>query len=194
MTRVLAALTLLTSGCVIGGGETYWEFQSPEAVSVRIGSGEVSVRSVDDDVVRIWWEGGGVGDNARPEVERADNGVVFIDADGGFLGGGDVRVGLPAGVGIEAIVDRGEVDVGLQAPSDVAACVAAGEVSIGVPAGGYRLDLDVGAGELSTEMFHDPDAPYEIAACVGAGEVELYVFDALLDDGFWGDDDDEYDW
>ena len=193
MTRVLAALPLLGVGCVVGGGETYWEFEAPTAVSVMLASGEIDVRSVDDEVARIWWEGGGFGDNARPEVKRSDSGVVFVDADGGLLGGGEVRVGLPAGVGIEAILDRGEVDVGLQAPSDVAACVAAGEVSIGVPAGGYRLDLGVGAGSLTTEIYDDPGAPFEIAACVGAGEVDLYVYDELLDDGFWGDADPE-DW
>ncbi|MBX2797828.1 MAG: hypothetical protein KTR31_09175 [Myxococcales bacterium] len=172
MTRWLVVLAV-AGGCVVGGGEGYWEFDDPRLVSVRIGSGDITVDSTSGDVMVLEWDGGGFGDNARPDVQEA-GGEVRVDANGGVLGGGSVTLDVPHGVALDLTVERGSIDVTLDAPANVFACVAAGSVSLGVPAGGYVLDVGLIA-TVDSDVYHDPDAEHTLHACSAAGSVEVFA-------------------
>jgi hypothetical protein len=164
-------LALLLSACVVGGGERSWLFEDATALSVALGSGEVTVVSSPDAAAVVAWDGGGVGQAANPDVWQ-DGGCVFVDAKGG-LGGGELEVEVPAGASVTAHLSRGEITITLDAPADIDACVGAGEITIEVPPGAYALDLQMGAGEISSDITHDAGAEHVIRACAGAGEVTV---------------------
>lgn len=166
----------LCSGCVVGGGDRSWSFERPAEVVVQIGSGEIGVISSPDDRLRVSWEGGGVGDNGRPDVYE-EGGVVWVDANGGILGGGEVRLEIPDGVAMDLEVSRGEIHTALSAQASIDACVATGEVSLGVAPGPYVLDLAIGLGHLESELWHDPTSPYRLSACTAVGDLHVYIYD-----------------
>lgn len=167
-------LAVLGGGCVVGGGERSFTAPDVEVVRLRLSGGEIAVQGTDRTDVYVEWDGGGFGRNAQPDIYEQE-GELMVDAAGGLLGGGDIWVEVPAGVHIDATVERGEVDIHLLERASVDACVAAGEVTVGVPRGAYRLELAGGVGELSSSgIIDDPDAPYRISVCVGAGEATVY--------------------
>jgi hypothetical protein len=102
------------------------------------------------------------------------DGHVFVDADGGFLGGGELHISVPQGVDLDFVMDRGCIEVDLDAAASVSSCLGAGDTSIHLPAGRYAMDLGVAAGSIvSEELIDDPNAPFAIHACVGAGSLEV---------------------
>lgn len=167
---------ILSTGCVVGGGDQGWTFERPTSVVVQVGSGSIDVVSSPDDQLRAWWEGGGFGDNASPDVYE-EGGVVWIDANGGVLGGGEVRVEVPAGTSMDLEVARGEIHTALTEQASIEACVAAGEVSLGVAPGPYVLDLAIGLGHLESELWHDPTSPYRLSACTAVGDLHVYIYE-----------------
>ena len=170
---MVGVLALGLVGCVVGGGEeSSWTFDEVTAVDVSMKSGGITIWSAHEDQLAIWYDGGGLGGAARPEVFQAD-GTVVVDGRGG-LGGGNLEIEVPAGVPITAILDRGDMNILLDVPSDIDACLAAGELSIGVPPGPYDIEVEAGAGRVSIELEDDPDAEHFIRACAGAGEIRLY--------------------
>ena len=166
----------LLSGCVVnvGGGEPSWSFEQPRELVVTLGSGDIQVRSTPSTEMQVRYDGGGLGDSANPDVWQDRDGTVIVDADEGIFGGGSVEVELPAGVDVDLVVDRGAIEVQLDAPTNIYACVGAGSVSIGVPPGPYELDVAVGAGAISSEVYHQRGAPYRIEVCTGAGDVQIF--------------------
>ena len=172
---VLAAI-----GCAVGGSEREFTFDDAIGLTIELGSGDVVVESSADEVLYVTYDGGGLGKAARPDVYQED-GEVFVDART-LLGGADIEALAPAAVPLDIQVDRGDIDVELAASASVHACVGAGSVSIGVPAGEYRLDLDVGAGSISSEIVDRADAPYTLSVCAGAGSVDVHVHDPVFDD------------
>jgi hypothetical protein len=169
-------LVLGTSGCVIGSVDQEFVFDDATAVSVEVSNGSLEVSSSGDDSLRIAVDGGGIGRGAVPEVTERPDGTVVVDMRGG-LGGGDVLLALPAGMSLDALIERGDISAALESPSSLDLCVAAGDASIGLPAGGYDLDLDMGAGDISAQgIWQDDQSPWSIGVCVGAGSVDLYVF------------------
>jgi hypothetical protein len=169
------ALLMVMVAC--GGGDQSWTFDDVSAVDLEVSSGEITVVPSLDGRAHVSWSGGGVGDNARPDVILLDNGTLIVDAAGGILGGGELEVEVPEGASVRAHAQRGEVDIALSMPADVDACVGAGEVTIAVPAGGYYIDASLGAGKLSGELVHDPDARHTLSVCAGAGEISLEVYE-----------------
>lgn len=176
MTRAMLLLPLLAAGCLIevGGGSTQWDFEDATALEIRLSSGDVTITSTSGPDVEVYWEGGGVGDNARPEVSTDRFGRVRVDANGGLLGGGSIEVALPAGIDVDVQVERGAIDAHLDAPTNIFACTGAGSITLGVAPGPYELDLGVGVGVIDSDVWHEPGAPYTIEVCLGAGDVELY--------------------
>jgi len=167
-------LSVAVVGC--GGGDQSWSYDGVKAVDLAVSSGEIEVLTSDDGQTHVEWSGGGVGDNARPDVWLDGNGTLVVDAAGGILGGGELSVWVPAQVGVHAHAARGEVSVILANPSDVHGCVGAGEVSVAVPAGLYFIDAAVGAGSIDSDLVHDPEAEWTLSACAGAGEVSFTTY------------------
>ena len=165
-------MALVWSACVVGGGSTTWEFVQPDSLTVLVASGDIDVRSSPDDLMIVDWEGGGVGDNARPDVSDV-RGDVVIDANGGIAGGGSVMAEVPDGTTLNLEVARGSIDVELEAPANITACVAAGSVRLVLPPGPYEMDLNVAAGVIGQEVFHEEGAPYRLSACAAAGEIRV---------------------
>ena len=165
----------MSVGCVfaVGGGESEWSFTSPTRAEVQVANGDINARSSLDDRLVVRWDGGGLGDNARPDVRELANGTVIIDADGGIAGGGTVDLDVPPGTTLDLVVDRGSIDVMLDEPTSLFACVGAGSIDITVPEGPYRLEVGAGIGVISTGIIPDPSAPYVIEVCVGAGDVQI---------------------
>ncbi len=168
-------VALLLGGCVVGGGEGSWVFDGATGLRIELASGEVSVTPSEDGALRLAFDGGGIGQAARPEVGQEGGEVELLASDG--LGGGEVDARVPPGIPIEVLLDSGEIAVELVAPADVFLCVATGSVDLVVPAGAYRLDLDVGVGSVAEEIVHDPDAEHAIALCAGAGDVTVRTAD-----------------
>lgn len=179
----LGALMGLT-GCMVGGGTQEWNLEGVQRLEVLHGAGDLHIQSTLDAAEGTWvfWDGGGIGnDNVRPEV-WVEDGIGYVDANGGPLGGGDLDIHTPLGVDLVVKLERGDAALWLQAPANIDACVAAGALSIGVPAGVYDLELDGAAGALnSTGLQHDPDAEHGIRACVAAGELEVYDIESHPD-------------
>lgn len=163
---------VLLGGCAIGGGEGSWVFDDASALRVELASGEVVVGPSEDGAVRLAFDGGGIGQAARPEVGQGSDGAVELLASDG-LGGGDVEAQVPGGLPITVLLDQGDIEVELEEPADVFLCVGAGSVELVVPPGAYRLDLDVGVGSVSDEIVHDPDAEHALTLCSGAGDVSV---------------------
>ncbi len=165
---------LAATGCIVevGGGERTWTFEEPHALQVRLSSGDLEVESVPGDELTVHWEGGGLGDNAAPDV-RDDEGWVVLDANGGPLGGGSIEVEVPDGTSLDLSVERGSLDVELYAPADIYACVGAGSIRLDVAPGPYELDVGVGVGVIGTDIWHEAGASYRIEICLGAGDVEI---------------------
>jgi hypothetical protein len=178
---------VMATGCVVGGGEQTYHFDDLAGVRIELGSGDVEVFGEEDrHGSEITLDIGGVGKkNARGELLVGDDGWLTVDANGGFMGGGDIEAWLPAGMPVEVFVERGDATVFLERPADVVACVAAGSVTIEVPMGAYRLDLNGGAGAVSTQdVWGDDEAVHSIEACVGAGDVDVIGFDPSEADPF----------
>lgn len=157
----------------VGGGEREWSFDAPPAVQAEVANGDLRVTTSPDATLFARWDGGGLGDNARPDVVELFDGTIVIDADGGVAGGGTLDIEAPAGTDLELVVDRGAIDVQIDAPSNIFACAGAGRVALSVPPGPYRLELSAAIGVIDSEIRDEPGAPYTIEVCVGAGEVEL---------------------
>lgn len=157
----------------VGGSDDRWEFDEDlEAVFVKVANGTIDVSSTEGPV-EVEWDGGGFGDAASPDV-YVEDGILYVDADGGATGGGDAVVRLPAGVGIGAWIDYGEVDVVLDERSDVVACAVAGDVRIEVPSGAWDLYLDTPIGDTSVEgVQDDPQAEWHIRSRIGAGSLSI---------------------
>ncbi len=164
-------------GCVVGGGTQVHRYDDLEGIAIELGSGDVAVWGEADRAseTEVLLDLGGIGqDTARGTLTLQPNGWLHVDARGGPLGGGDIEAWVPAGLPVEVLVERGDVDVVQERPADVNACAAAGSVHIEVPAGGYRLDLDGGAGSIeSSGVWDEPGAKHVITACFGAGDVEV---------------------
>jgi hypothetical protein len=174
---LLCSLVLLPA-CVVGGGEQDWEIDGVEAATVRLSNGEVQLRSEEGrSTAFVYYSGGGIGPNAvHPEV-RVANGMLMVDAAAGLFSGGELEVVVPAGVPIDAHVERGELSIDLAAPSHLRGLVGAGELSIAMPAGSYVLDLSADMGEVQVQgVVHDEHADHAIQACVGAGELTVTGF------------------
>lgn len=168
-------MVVAASGCIVevGGGEGEWRFVQPPMVEVEISNGDIEVVSSRSNEMIARWEGGGLGDNARPDVVELSDGTVRVDADGGIAGGGTMRVEVPMGTDLNLTVDRGSIDVFLDEPASVFACAGAGYVGLTMPPGPYRLELGAGIGVIDNGIVDEPTAPYTLEVCVGAGEVEL---------------------
>jgi len=178
MTRYPVLLLLsLAPACVVGGGEQTHRYDDLEGVFVELGSGDVEIWGEEGraSTTEVHLDLGGIGqDTARGTLTVGADGWLHVDARGGIFGGGDIEVIVPAGLPVEAIVERGDVDVVQDRPADVSACAAAGSVTIEVPAGGYQLDLDGGAGSIDARgVWHDPDAEHTLQGCFGAGDVRI---------------------
>lgn len=174
--------TVFLVGCVVGGGDRSWVFDGATALHVELASGSIVVTPSMDDRLRLAFDGGGVGQPARPVVDQLDDGTVTLLASDG-IGGGDVDARVPAGIPIEAELDQGDISVTLEAPADVFLCVAAGSVDLVVPPGDYRLDLDVGAGSISAGVVESEGADHLLSVCAGAGDVTVRTpDDTALDD------------
>ena len=142
-------------GCVVGGGERSFVVNEPvEMVEIALENGEVHVVSVDREGVLVEWEGGGVSETDLFSTSVED-GVLVLDADCDGVCGGELYVEVPPS-------------------TDLCVQLAAGEAALEVEPGGWDLDLDVGAGELSVVDVHDdPDADRRICAVVAAGELSI---------------------
>jgi len=171
----VAGLAMIMSGCLVevGGGQQEWSFRAPPAVEVEVANGDIRVGSSFDDELVARWDGGGLGDNARPDVFELSDGTIVIDADGGIAGGGTIDLEVPDGTALDLRVDRGSIDVSLDSPTSIFACAGAGRVGLALPPGPYRLELGAVVGVIENQIVDDPGAPYTIEVCVGAGEVEL---------------------
>ncbi len=171
----LLGLAAFATGCIVevGGGEREWRFVDPVAVEAEVSNGDIQVVSSRNDELIARWDGGGLGDNARPDVDELADGSVRIDADGGVAGGGSLELEVPDGTVLDLTVDRGSIEVTLDAPTSIFACAGAGYVGLTVPPGPYRLQLGAGVGVIDSTIVDDPTAPYTLEVCVGAGEVEL---------------------
>jgi len=172
---VIGSVVALATGCVVqvGGGQAEWTFRSPSAVEIDVANGDIRVASSYDDRLVARWDGGGLGDNAHPDVHELSDGTIVIDANGGVAGGGTVEVDVPGGTELALTVDRGSIDVRLDEPADIFACAGAGSVSLDVPPGPYRLELGAVVGVIDNGILDVPDAPYTIEVCVGAGDVQI---------------------
>ena len=149
-------------------GERVMEIDEPvDSVHLRMSSGEIEVVSVEREGVRIEHEGWCSGEGLA-----LDGGGLFYGADQDC--GGELYVEVPLGTPVSVCLDRGEVFVELGAVSDVDVCTAAGEIDLVVPSGDYLLDLDMGAGELSTSgVAHSEAAEHRIRATLAAGELSI---------------------
>lgn len=179
MTRSLLFLCVPLAACHVGGGERSWQFDPADvrAVSIDFANGDVVLLAEDTDVVRVDWEGGGVGRDPMGHAEIID-GVLWVGNACTGTCGGELDLLVPAGVPISAHVDFGDVELELLERAPVQACLRAGDLDIAVPAGGYVLALDVGAGDLSTVgVWGDDQADTAISACVGAGDLSLRAVD-----------------
>ncbi|MEN0062406.1 MAG: hypothetical protein AAGA48_09650 [Myxococcota bacterium] len=168
---IVAAMAV---GCIVevGGGESQWTFDAPETLEASVGNGDIRVSTSRSDRLFARWEGGGLGNNASPDVAELVDGTVVIDANG-LAGGGTLEIETPDDTDLGLLVDRGSIDVYLDAPTNVFACAGAGRVAIDVPPGPYRLEVGALVGVIDNAIVDDPNAPYTIEVCVGAGEVEL---------------------
>ncbi len=173
----MGALLTLTTGCVVGGGEQALRFDDLQGLRIELGSGDITVVSERGRAARtdVFLDLGGIGEkNARGEITEGADGWVTVDARGSILGGGDIEAWVPSGLPVELLLERGDVTVDLDGRSDVAACVAAGDLDVFTPSGGYLLQLEAGAGAVSTEeVWHDPAAATTLDLCVGAGDLAV---------------------
>jgi hypothetical protein len=169
------------AGCWVGGGEGDWTFDGASSLEIDLGSGDVIVGSSGDEATWVGWDGGGVGKAARPDVFQDASGAVIVDART-LLGGGDIEALVPSALPIDVLVDRGSASIELADPANVTVCVGAGDVSIGIPPGNYRLDLDLGAGSISSDIVHSDGAPYSIDVCAGAGSIDVHTYDPSRQD------------
>lgn len=142
-------------GCVVGGGEQSFEVMEPvEAVHVELENGEIDIVAVDREGVFVDWEGGGISDEDLFTADVVD-GALVISSTCTVACGGELYVEVPH-------------------DTDLCVQLAAGELSIEVEPGGWDLELDMGAGELSVVDVHDdPDADRSICAVVAAGELSV---------------------
>jgi hypothetical protein len=166
-------VVMFLAACQVG--ERVFEIDEPVGlVRLDMSSGEVELRSVERDNVRIEHSGW----CATDDLEE-DAGLSVVEGELRYGGegrdcGGELYVEIPLGVASTVCLDRGEVSVELGAPADLAVCTAAGEIDVVVPAGAYVLDLDVGAGELSTfGVSHSEDAEHHLSATLAAGELSI---------------------
>jgi hypothetical protein len=170
-------MTAIVSGCVVGGGEQTHRFEDLEGIFIELGSGDVEVWGTEDRgaTTEVQLDLGGVGrDTARGTLTVRDDGWLHVDARGGPLGGGHIEARVPAGLPVEVLVERGDIDIVQELPADLYGCAAAGSVHMEVPAGGYQLELDGGAGAIDTRgVWHDPDADHTLHGCFGAGDVDI---------------------
>ena len=171
-------VAMLASGCLIqvGGGETAWQFDAPAKVEVLVSNGDIDVVSAPGATLFAAWDGGGFGENARPDVFEMSDGTLVLDANGGLLGGGTMTVEVPDGTDLDLVVERGAIDVQLDNPANIGACVAAGSISLGLPPGPYELDVGIGVGAIDSDIWHEPGAPWRVEVCLGAGDVDIYAW------------------
>src|SRR5687768_1110191 len=108
MRWVTGALWVVTSGCIVGGGEGSWAFPGAAGLYVSLGNGDVHVGSSADDLTHVAYDGGGIGRAAHPHVDQDGAGLVTVDGRGA-LGGGDVTASVADGIPVTALVDRGDI-------------------------------------------------------------------------------------
>ena len=117
------------------------------AIDAMIGAGELTVTGVSGPLVLDLSAGELVGDAL---------GATAVDVRGGD---GDVTLGFEV------------------VPTDLFVDQTVGDVEIRVPAGVYRLDLDIRVGDIVLDGVEDsPVAPDHIAAAMGAGDLTITGF------------------
>jgi len=166
---------LLLPACLVGGGEQDWDLDGVRAASIQISNGEVLLRSEEGRTTAyVYYSGGGIGPDAvHPEV-RVIDGMLLVDAAAGLLSGGELEVVVPAGIPVDARVERGELTFDLASPAHLRGMVGAGDLSIRTPSGPYVLDLCTEIGDLQIEgVVDDENADHAIQACVGAGSLSI---------------------
>jgi hypothetical protein len=171
----LAALV----GCIVsedelGVTDDNWSFEDQEfdAILVQVGNGSIDVRSTPGPA-EVEWTGGGFGDAASPDIWVEDR-LLRVDANSGPVGGGDIVVWLPDGMGIGAWIDYGAVTIDLDTRSDVVACAWGGDVRIDVPAGRWDLHVESPVGDTYIAGIDDDgDSPWRLYSRVAAGSLEI---------------------
>jgi hypothetical protein len=172
---LLGAFGPLAGACHVAGGERSWAFDAAlvEAVEVDFSNGDLVLLAEDTDQALVDWEGGGVGRDPGVHAELVDGLLRVGHACAGTCGG-DLDLLVPAGVPLWVQLDFGDVDLELGARADVRACLSAGDLDLRVPAGGYRLQVDVDAGDQEVVgVFDDPLADAALSLCLGAGDLRL---------------------
>lgn len=159
----------------IAAGERSWTEAGPfEAVEVEARNGDVSLVAEAREDAHIDWSGGALGPGAEPTVEVVD-GVLRVDSACEGLCGGELVLAVPQGVQLAVWLDAGSARLELGAAADVCIDVDTGSAELEVPAGGWRLDLEVGAGSLELDgVWEDSAAEHEISGSILAGSVEIH--------------------
>jgi len=137
---------------------------------------------IDGDCGRVSLCGGDVIIQTPPgvaldiDLNAGDLSVDGIDGDVFVgVGAGDIELTDLRGSSVTALLGAGDAEIGLR--DDFAALwveVGTGSLELDVPAGGYRMSLDAGAGDIDLEMVSDDSqAAASIDAYTGAGEIRI---------------------
>ncbi|MGW5051064.1 DUF4097 family beta strand repeat-containing protein [Actinokineospora sp. NPDC004072] len=151
--------------------------EKAESVDLRMASGDVTARgvsgavSVETNSGRV--ELSDVGENASVEVQSGDVDLrgVAGDASVRSSSGAISLTGVRGKVDVEAT--SGDVAIGVATPVDIRARATSGSVEVTVPQGRYRLQLDVGSGELDCPLRNDPAATTALDLSTNSGDVTV---------------------
>jgi hypothetical protein len=132
-----------------------------------------------------------------PEARhRLDDGVLTVEADCGWFGGGchvSEDLTVPAGVPVQVRTTAGGIDAVdldvprfaaetaagpvsasfVRPPAEVRAVTAAGSVALRVPDVGYTVDADTAVGSARVGVLTDPRAERSLYARSAAGDVAV---------------------
>ncbi|MFN7143458.1 MAG: DUF4097 family beta strand repeat-containing protein [Myxococcota bacterium] len=129
-------------------------------VHAESGAGDMLVQSVRGDV----------------ELTTAEGDLTLLGVDGSFradTGAGDiVGMGLVSPAA-QAWTSAGDVALTFDGLDDLSAASGAGDVTLHVPAGGYALDLDAEAGDVTVDGVTRAYGGPSIAASTAAGDISV---------------------
>lgn len=130
------------------------------SVSVKVGSGDITIEGADGDVTAQTGSGG-------VSVRRAAGPVTLTTGSGSIeghqLGGG----------GVSATTGSGGVTLSLDSPGPVRAQTSSGSVQVTVPAGSYQVQTRTGSGNADVQLPHDADGEHLIDVETGSGGIRI---------------------
>jgi putative adhesin len=131
-------------------------------VDVRVSSGNVSVTEATGDV----------------RVEASSGDIQLTDITGGLsvdVSSGQVEGSGLGGKPIRVTTSSGDVTLRLDRPADVTADVNSGNIELFVPGDRYRVDTNVGSGNVDLAVTDDPAAPHTLKLTVDSGDITVHA-------------------